>query len=110
MSLNDSQNAKSSKSLSLPKSYLSISSGPLPYRFAYFNHDPDVLQDAHELLGVSVSPLNFVQIACINGEEELAGDLVEFVYKHTHSKCKKLLLMEFLGKTWGNNMISSLKT
>jgi hypothetical protein len=36
------------------------------------------------------------------GEEEIAMDILEFVYQHTYSKHKKLLLMEFLGKVWGD--------
>jgi hypothetical protein len=67
----------------------------------YFNFDPDILQEAHELLGTSVSPLNLMQIACMNGEEEMATDILKYIYKHTHTK-QKLLLMEFLGKTWGD--------
>ena len=68
------------------------------------NFDPDILQEAHELLGTSVSPLNFLQIACVLGEEEIAKDLLEYVHRHT--KHKKLLMMEFLGKTWGDGNTS----
>lgn len=36
------------------------------------------------------------------GEEDIAIDILDFVYQHTHAKHKKLLLMEFLGKIWGD--------
>ena len=71
---------------------------PVPY----FGHDPDVQEIASALLGASVSPLNFLQIACMVGEEEIALTLLDFVYKYTH-KGQKLLLFEFLGRTWGDS-------
>lgn len=68
----------------------------------YFKFDSDIQNAAHELLGTSVTPLNYVHIACMLGEEEIASDIVQFVYHHTSGKHKKLLLMEFLGKAWGD--------
>lgn len=67
-----------------------------------FNYDQDVMREACELLGSCISPLNMVQIACMLGEEEIALDLVEFVHRCTSTSHKKLLLHEFLGKSWGN--------
>jgi len=68
----------------------------------HFDFDQEVLAEAHELLGTSVQPLNYVQIACMLGEEEVASDIVRYVYQCTANKHKKLLLMEFLGKTFGD--------
>lgn len=65
-----------------------------------YSFDTEVTAEAHELLGTSLSPLSFMQIACILGQEDQAIDILEFVYKNTHQK-QKLLLLEFLGKIWG---------
>lgn len=88
-------------SLSGLRQHLGVSSSSAASPRPYFTHDSGVMQEAHELLGTSVSPLSHIMIACMSGEEEIAQDLLDFVYKQTFAKKQKLLLLEFLGKVWG---------
>jgi hypothetical protein len=66
-----------------------------------FRFDADVQEEAQALLGRSVAPLNFLHVASMLGEEEIAMELVEYMYRHTGTE-KRLLLLEFLGKVWGD--------
>ncbi|KAI8801611.1 hypothetical protein BJ742DRAFT_859107 [Cladochytrium replicatum] len=67
----------------------------------FYSHDPDVLTDAHELLGDSVENLNAVQIACMLGDEEMALDILSFVHKVTDEMVARKVLYEFMGRVWG---------
>ncbi|KAJ3095201.1 hypothetical protein HDU97_007152 [Phlyctochytrium planicorne] len=67
-----------------------------------YKHDPDVLTDACELLGDSMEHLNAIQIACVLGDEEIASDILEFVYKVTEEIEARKVLYEFMGRVWGN--------
>lgn len=71
----------------------------------FYCHEPEIQEEAEGLLGASVSPLNFLQIACILGEVDIAMMILQFVYKHTH-RGQKLLLFEFIGKKWGDGNTS----
>ncbi|KAJ3111372.1 Thioesterase super member 4 [Phlyctochytrium bullatum] len=67
-----------------------------------YHHDPEVLSDACELLGDSLEHLNGIQIACILGDEEIASDILEFVYRVTEEIEARKVLYEFMGRVWGN--------
>ncbi|KAI9207888.1 uncharacterized protein BJ171DRAFT_596312 [Polychytrium aggregatum] len=68
----------------------------------FYKHDPEVQQDADELLGQSVENLNAIQIACILGDEEIASDILEFVVRITEEIEARKVLYEFMGRVWGN--------
>ncbi|TPX36687.1 hypothetical protein SmJEL517_g01382 [Synchytrium microbalum] len=72
-----------------------------PNHDAFYAHDPDVIQDANELLGAPVSNLNAIQIACILGDEDIATDILEFVARITEEIEAKKILLEFVGRVWG---------
>jgi ankyrin repeat protein len=50
----------------------------------------------------SVSHLNALHVACILGEEDLSLDILDFFKKTTDELEAKKLLLEFLGRQWGN--------
>ncbi|KAI3642250.1 hypothetical protein MP228_011805 [Amoeboaphelidium protococcarum] len=68
----------------------------------YFQFDQDLQEIGAQLLGTSLSPLSFLHIALITGEQQVSLDILEFVYKHTAKRGQKLLLMEFLNRVWGD--------
>ncbi|KAI3647499.1 hypothetical protein MP228_007720 [Amoeboaphelidium protococcarum] len=68
----------------------------------YFSFDQDLQEIGAQLLGTSLSPLSFLHIALITGEQQVSLDILEFVYKHTAKRGQKLLLMEFLNRVWGD--------
>ena len=68
----------------------------------YFGFDADILPEAHALLGTSTSPLNLIQIACMLGDEDIASDILDYVYEQTVPRGQKILLVQFLGQTWGD--------
>ncbi|TPX45772.1 hypothetical protein SeMB42_g03632 [Synchytrium endobioticum] len=68
---------------------------------AFYAHDPDVIADANELLGASVSNLNAIQIACLLGDEDIATDILDFVASITEEIEAKKILLEFVGRIWG---------
>jgi hypothetical protein len=72
-----------------------------PNHDGFYAQDPDVIQDANELLGQSVSNLNAIQIACLLGDEDIASDILEFVAKITEEIGSKKVLLEFVGRVWG---------
>ncbi|KAJ3089025.1 hypothetical protein HK102_007386 [Quaeritorhiza haematococci] len=72
-----------------------------PNHDGFYKHDPEVLQDAHELLGPSVENLNAIQIASMLGEEEIASDILEFVATVTEEIEARKVLYEFMGRVWG---------
>lgn len=74
-----------------------------PNSDAFYQHEPDVIDAANELLGPSLEDLNAMQIACILGDEELALDILEFVVKVTEDIEAKKILFEFMGRVWGNS-------
>ncbi|KAI9145201.1 hypothetical protein BKA69DRAFT_1015000, partial [Paraphysoderma sedebokerense] len=64
--------------------------------------EPEILVDANELLGPSVSHLNAMQIACLLGDEEIAMDILEYMAKEAEEMESKMILYTFLGSMWGN--------
>jgi hypothetical protein len=73
-----------------------------PNRELKYRHDPDVQNDADELLGRSVANLNALHIACFLGEEELACIVLDYVARVTKSMDARKVLYEFLGRVWGD--------
>ncbi|XJO72475.1 hypothetical protein BDV3_003586 [Batrachochytrium dendrobatidis] len=73
-----------------------------PNRDNFYKHDPEVMQDAHELLGPSMEHLNAIQIACILGDEEIAMVILDFVVHVTDEIDARKVLYEFMGRIWGN--------
>jgi hypothetical protein len=67
-----------------------------------FGYDAEIAQVATELLGATISPLNYIQIACLIGEVDIAMALLNFVHSRTIPS-QKLLLMELISKVWGEN-------
>ncbi|KAJ3127054.1 hypothetical protein HK098_006851 [Nowakowskiella sp. JEL0407] len=67
-----------------------------------FSHDKDLLNDACELLGPSVANLNAIQIACMLGDEDMAIEILEFVYRITNEMEARKVMYEFLGRVWGS--------
>ena len=68
----------------------------------FYNFENEVQNDAVELLGDSVLSLNALHISCIQGEEEMAQLLLEFVSDITQEINAKKVLYEFMGRVWGN--------
>ncbi|KAJ1555140.1 hypothetical protein HK096_008407 [Nowakowskiella sp. JEL0078] len=66
----------------------------------YF-HDPEVLAEAYELLGESVTNLNAMHITCMLGDEDMALEILEFVFRITDEIDARKVLYEFLGRVWG---------
>ncbi|KAL7753727.1 hypothetical protein RI367_000658 [Sorochytrium milnesiophthora] len=67
-----------------------------------FNHDPDILPDANELLGPSVQRLHPIQAACLLGDEEIALDILEYVAKLCELPENAFYKRMFLNQDWGN--------
>ena len=67
-----------------------------------YRHDKELQSEARVLLGNSCSDLNLIQIACFLGEEELALDLIEFVAMEADLLETRKILLELLGRVWGN--------
>ena len=67
-----------------------------------YRHDKELESEAGALLGNSCANLNLIQIACFLGEEELALDLVEFVAMEVDLLETRKILLELLGRVWGN--------
>eukprot|EP00842_Homolaphlyctis_polyrhiza_P000703 jgi/Hompol1/1633/HPOL_002743-RA len=73
-----------------------------PNRDGFYQHDPEVIHDAHELLGPSLEHLNAIQISCILGDEEIALDILSFVVRVCDEIEARKVLYEFMGRIWGN--------
>ncbi|ORX76071.1 hypothetical protein K493DRAFT_246684, partial [Basidiobolus meristosporus CBS 931.73] len=64
-------------------------------------HEPEIMQDADELLGKSVENLNSLQIACMLGDEELGLDILQYVAHESEKMDAKKVLYEFMSRVWG---------
>ncbi|KND04488.1 uncharacterized protein SPPG_00216 [Spizellomyces punctatus DAOM BR117] len=73
-----------------------------PNADGFYQLDEEVLNDAAELLGPSISQLNAIQIACVLNEEDIALDILEFVARVTEEIESRKVLYEFMGRVWGN--------
>lgn len=71
-----------------------------------YKHEPEIVQDAAELLGSDVSSLNALQLCCFLGDEEMALDILEFIAKEAEESHTKIFVLEFLGKQWGDGNTS----
>ncbi|KAI8825044.1 uncharacterized protein EV422DRAFT_243290 [Fimicolochytrium jonesii] len=68
----------------------------------FYQLDEEVLNDAAELLGPSMTHLNAIQIACVLSEEDIALDILDFVARVTEEIESRKVLYEFMGRVWGN--------
>lgn len=68
----------------------------------YYKHEEDCIEDAKELLGLSVNNLNPIHVAALLGEEDIVLTMLEFVVTITNEIEAKKVLFEFLGRIWGD--------
>lgn len=66
-----------------------------------YDFDEEDIAPAHELLGSSVVNLNALHMAIILGDEEMAVDILNYFKKYSEKSNSKMLLREFMGRTWG---------
>ena len=71
-----------------------------------YHYDEEILKDAQALLGKSTSNLNLLQIAIFLGDEEIALEILKYVAEMAHELGSKKILMEFMGKMWGESNTS----